>query len=125
MCYRKYLFGLFPSTVHIKPSLQAIPKRRVPEAVNRTDSYEEIVFDDPYFTMIDDEGMEEEEDDGMSEGDDESLEIIDDEYGDEDGAGTKVPSKEEDEILEGDIVVVSPMSKEPSNVPHLLKTKQV
>jgi hypothetical protein len=76
--------------------------------------------------MIDDEGVEEEEEDGMSDGEDESMEIIDDEYGDDDsGAGTKIPSKEEDEIMEGDIVVVSALPKESNSVPHLLKTNKV
>lgn len=126
LCYRKYLFGLFPSTVHIKPALQAIPKRRLSENGSRNDSFEEIILDDPYFTMIDDEGVEEEEEDGMSDGEDESMEIIDDEYGDDDsGAGTKIPSKEEDEIMEGDIVVVSALPKESNSVPHLLKTNKV
>ena len=65
LCYRKYLFGLFPSTVHIKPVLQSIPKKKkTVDFGNRSDSYEEIILDDPYITMIDEDGGEDEMEEG-------------------------------------------------------------
>ena len=77
--------------------------------------------------MIDDEGGEEDEDDGMSEGEDESVDLVDDDFGGDDGtgSGSKIPSKEDDEILEGDIVVVTALPKDSNSMPHLLKTNKV
>lgn len=81
LCYRKYLFGLFPSTVHIKPVLQSIPKKKkTVDFGNRSDSYEEIILDDPYITMIDEDGGEDEMEEGMSEGEEDSMDLMDDDY---------------------------------------------
>ena len=118
LCYRKYLFGLFPSTVHIKPAVHSIPKK---ESSNdrRNDRRNDMLMDDGYFSLLDDmNGYEDEmngsEVDGFEEIDDEFL------HGEDENAepmseGEKGDVKEDDDINEGDIVVVSPLEKDKSS----------
>lgn len=122
LCYRKYLFGLFPSTIHIKPAVHSIPKKK---SHSSQDVISELLIDDPY--MVSD-NMEVEDND-MNMMDDEGYEdLLDEEFlnGGSDMNGEplseedKMDSKEEDTIMEGDIVVVSPLERK-----QLVSSKKV
>ncbi len=124
LCYRKYLFGLFPSTVHIKPAVHSIPKKKTSNDMN-----DDMLMDDGYFSLLDDmNGYEDEmngsEDDGFEEIDDEFL------HGEDENAepmseGEKGDVKEDDDINEGDVVVVSPLEKEKSSSSSVKKVHSI
>ena len=128
LCYRKYLFGLFPSTLHIKPALQVLPKKKA-MAPSRYESYDDLLTDDPYMSLLDPEAIMNEEDD---EGSDEmNFDPMDDNYmnrsdrgGSSDGEGENATAneKEDDEVMEGDIVVVTLPAE---NMAHMMQTKAV
>lgn len=122
LCYRKYLFGLFPSTIHIKPAVHSIPKKK---SHSSQDMVSELLIDDPY--MVSD-NMDIEDDD-MNVMDDEGYEdMLDEEFlnggsdinGEPMSEEDKIDSKEEDTIMEGDIVIVSPLERK-----QLVSSKKV
>lgn len=106
LCYRKYLFGLFPSSIHIKPAIHLIPKKKA-----RPEPPQDLFLDDIVYMngdMYDDEGFD---DEGFDEMDDEFMARNDDFENEHDMEDDKVEGKEEEEIMEGDIVVVTPDTK--------------
>ena len=115
LCYRKYLFGLFPSTVHIKPAVHSKPAK-----VPRREEPQDIFYDP--FTVIEDNGLFDDDGMNMSENEefDEALDeefLNGDDYQDQDepiSEGDKEEAKEDD-IMEGDIVVVSPLENNSSH----------
>lgn len=120
LCYRKYLFGLFPSTIHIKPAAQLVPKKQPPVKDRYDNSFDMIMNDDSLFSLYDDirylnpeeeeNGFEEE---GMEESmEDESYDHAADRVADDASSTEKGDLKDEDDIIEGDIVVVTPPSNE-------------
>ena len=109
LCYRKHLFGLFPSSIHIKPAIHMIPKKKA-----RPEPPQDLFFDDIMYmngdmneeeAMFDDEGF----DDMVDE---EFLNRNDDFENEQDIEDDKVEGKDEEEIMEGDIVVVTPDNKQ-------------
>lgn len=121
LCYRKYLFGLFPSTVHIKPAVHSIPKK---ESSNdrRNDRRNDMLMDDGYFSLLDDMNGYDDDMDVSEAGDLDELLGDDFLHGDGDdenvepmSEGEKNDVKEDDDINEGDIVVVSPLEKDKSS----------
>ena len=104
-----------------------LPKKKA-MAPSRYESYDDLLTDDPYMSLLDPEAiMNEEEDEGSDEM---NFDSMDDNYmnrsdrgGNSDGEGENAAAneKEDDEVMEGDIVVVTLPPESNSN--HLLQSK--
>ena len=105
-----------------------LPKKKT-MAPSRYESYDDLLTDDPYMSLLDPEAiMNEEEDVGSDEM---NFDSMDDNYmnrsdrgGNSDGEGENAAAneKEDDEVMEGDIVVVTLPAE---NMAHMMQTKAV
>ena len=108
--------------------LQVLPKKKPVALSSRYDPYEDVVVDDAYMSLFDGDGMLNEEEEEMS--DEGNMDGLDGGYAarsdremDSDGEGEHdtTAEKEEDEVMEGDIVVVTLPAEPSSN--HMLQNK--
>ena len=107
--------------------MQVLPKKQPAALSSRYEPYEDLVVDDPYLSLFEGDGVMNEEEEEMS--DDGNMDALDAGFArsdsemdsDAEGDHANPAEKEEDEVMEGDIVVVTLPPESNSN--HLLQSK--